>query len=88
MKLRSKKIMTFLIAFAMVTTIIPGNYSKTYAKDKPQGDSEKVLSDFVRQNTYDQYIEQHKGASKPQKGTTPSIYSPNSISFDFDAKGK
>lgn len=67
MRLRSKKIMTFLITFVMIASFIPSNYSKVHAENNSQGDTEKVLSGFVKDNIYDKYIEKYKDASKPQE---------------------
>jgi ABC-type glycerol-3-phosphate transport system substrate-binding protein len=69
MRLRTKKIMTFLIALAVASTIMPWDYTKVHADNNSQGNTEKVLSGFVKQNTYDKYLEKNKDAPKPQGET-------------------
>lgn len=70
MRLRSKKIITILITIVMITGFVPGNYSKVQAENNSQGDTEKVLSGFVKENTYDKYIDKHKDAPKPEQEIT------------------
>lgn len=68
MSVTIKKIMSLLIVCTIAVTTNPWNYSKVYAENNAkQGTNEKVLSGFIKQNTYDKYIEQYKDALKPQK---------------------
>jgi ABC-type glycerol-3-phosphate transport system substrate-binding protein len=94
MRITRKKIMAFLIASTMVATTIPWNYSKVYADNNAkQGENEKVLSGFIKQNTYDKYIEQYKDALKPQKeisikGNSYSSATDASVKIISDLNGK
>jgi ABC-type glycerol-3-phosphate transport system substrate-binding protein len=67
MRLKSKKIITFFIVLVMIATIIPWNYFNIHAANNSIGETEKVLSGFVRQNTYSKYIEQYNGAQRPKE---------------------
>lgn len=93
MRLRSKKFMTFFIAFVMTATIIPWDYPKVYAANNSQGDSEKVLSGFIKQNTYEKYIEQYKDVVKPQqevivKGSSYTSSEDANVSVESSLNGK
>lgn len=67
MRLRRKKIISFLIAFVMAANVIPGNLQEARADNPLKGEGEKVLSGFVKQNTYEKYIEKYKDAIRPSR---------------------
>jgi len=90
----NKRIITFLIALVMSITSISRYTSKVEASDDLQANNnEKVLSGFVKQNTYDQYIEKYKDATKVEKeivikGTSYTSSKDASVKVLSTLKGK
>lgn len=67
MSVNGKRILTFLIALIILVTTFSFNSSEVKATSDSQDNNEKVLSGFLKQNTYDEYIQKYKDVPKADK---------------------
>ncbi len=93
MRLKGIKIITSLLFFAMIITIIRCDNWKAFAESGSRTSSEKVLSGFVRQDTYDSYIAQYKDAAGPReeiiiKGASYTSANDANVKILNDLQGK